>query len=316
MLAWTFRGVSFREVWEEFRAAHPLPLIAAVLLTTSTFVLRLFRWRLLLYTDAHRAVAYPPLWHAIAVGFMANNLLPLRAGEVIRAFSVTRLAPVRMTAALSSLVVERLLDGFIIVGLLLFAILRAGIPGDATIAGVRVAHVASRTGLLCGALLGVAFLMLAFPAFSERMVRRLVAAPRLADRIVKAIEGVRHGMGALTSPGRIAASVFWSLAVWVVNGLSFYVAFLAFEIPVGVPGALLLQSLLVLGIAVPSSPGFFGVFEAVIKAVLAIFGVASGPAVSYALTYHITTFIPITLLGLWSLSRTPIELRAVREAGA
>ena len=121
-------------------------------------------------------------------------------------------------------------------------------------------------------------------------------------------------MGALTSPGRIAASVFWSLAVWVVNGLSFYVAFLAFEIPVGLPGALLLQSLLVLGIAVPSSPGFFGVFEAVIKAVLAIFGVASGPAVSYALTYHITTFIPITLLGLWSLARTPIALREARQA--
>ena len=74
-----------------------------------------------------------------------------------------------------------------------------------------------------------------------------------------------------------------------------------------------MQSLLVVLIAVPSTPGYFGVFESGIKAVLIVFGVDANTAVAYALTFHITTFIPITVLGLWSLSRTPITLTAASE---
>ena len=78
-------------------------------------------------------------------------------------------------------------------------------------------------------------------------------------------------------------------------------------------GALLLQSLLAFGIAAPSTPGYFGVFEAVAAAVLSLFGVPTAVGFAYGITYHITTFIPITLLGLWSLARTGLHLRDVRQ---
>ena len=113
----------------------------------------------------------------------------------------------------------------------------------------------------------------------------------------------------LASPVRIVAVLFWSLVMWTINGVSFYLGYLAFGIPVGLGGALLQQSVLAIGIAAPSSPGYVGVFEGAIKAVLALFGVESSKAVAFALTYHISTFIPLALLGGWSLFRTGMSLK-------
>lgn len=315
LLAWVLRDVSFGEVWHAARSADLLWILAAVLLATSTFVLRLFRWRLILRTAEDRPLPTAALWHSIAIGFMANNILPFRAGELVRAFAVTRLGGVPITTALSSLLLERLFDAVTIITLLFVGLLSAGIPASTQVAGFEVAELATRTAMLVGILLGACVVGLAFPKLADGVIHRLAPA-RLADRVVGMLDGVRSGLGALRSPSRIAAVTLWSAAVWLVNGLSFYAGFKAFQIVVGFGGALLQQSLLVLGIAVPSTPGFFGPFEAAIKAVLALFGVDSNAAVSFALTYHFTTFLPITLLGLWSLARTPVSLKGLREASA
>jgi len=113
---------------------------------------------------------------------------------------------------------------------------------------------------------------------------------------------------------RVCASALWSLVLWLMNALALYVGFAAFDIRVSYVGALLLQGLLVLGIAIPSTPGFFGPFEAVIVAVLALYGVTNDVAFSYAIAYHITSFLPITLLGLWSLTRVPGGFQGIRQA--
>jgi len=81
-------------------------------------------------------------------------------------------------------------------------------------------------------------------------------------------------------------------------------------------GALLLQGLIGFGVALPASPGFVGVFEAATRATLAIYGIDATRAVSYAVAYHVTTFFPITLLGLYSLSRLRLHLAELRAAAA
>ena len=73
-------------------------------------------------------------------------------------------------------------------------------------------------------------------------------------------------------------------------------------------GALLLQGILVLGISVQLTPGFVGQFEASIVAALALYGVPNDLASSYAIAFHGATFLPIILLGAWSLARTPVAL--------
>lgn len=314
LLAWALRDVSLDDVLRHIASARPGPLAAAVVIATLTFPLRLIRWRLLLRDERGEPYPTAPLWHAIALGFMANNVLPLRAGELVRSYTAARLAGARFTTVISSVAVERIFDGLTVIALLSLALLNPGLPGSITVAGTSVAQLA-RVGGIIGvvALLG-AILVVVAPLAAERMVRRLLPHARLADRIVYLIEGIRQGLTVLRSPSRLVRVVFWSLVVWLVNALAFYVGFAAFDIPVGYTGALLLQGLLILGISIPSTPGFFGPFEAVIVAVLAIYGVSSSLAFSYALAFHITTFVPITLLGLWSAARSPEGFRMLRRS--
>jgi glycosyltransferase 2 family protein len=294
-------------------AARPGPLIAAVVLATITFPLRLVRWRLLLRDE--RGGRYPaaPLWHAIALGFMANNLLPLRAGELLRSYTAARLAPARFTTVISSVAVERIFDALTVVALLTLALLTSDLPASVTVGGTSVAQLARLAGIAGMVALLAAILVVAAPLAAERMVRRLLPHAHLADRIVDLIEGIRQGLAVLRSPARLVGVIFWSLVLWLVNALAFYAGFAAFDIPVSYAGALLMQGLLVLGISIPSTPGFFGPFEAVIVAVLALYGVPRGLAFSYAIAFHLSTFVPITLLGVWSMARTPGGFTALRR---
>jgi uncharacterized protein (TIRG00374 family) len=313
LLLWALRGVRLTDVLQHVAAAKPAPLLAAVVLATLTFPLRLIRWRLLLRDDRGQPYPAGSLWHAVALGFMANNVLPLRAGELVRAYAASRLAGIRFATVLSSIVVERIFDALTVVALLTLALLTPDLPASISIGGVSVAQMAQTGGVVGGAALLVAILVLAAPLTAERMVRRLLPWQRLADRIVGLIEEIRQGLVVLRTPARLLAVLFWSLVLWLVNALAFYVGFWSFDIPVGYAGALLLQGLLALGISIPSTPGFFGPFEAVIVAVLGLYGVPRDLAFSYAIAYHLTSFIPITLMGLWSLTRTPDGLRGLRE---
>ncbi len=314
LLAWALRDVSFDEVLSHIRSARAGPLAASVVIATLTFPLRLVRWRLLLRNE--RGESYPsgPLWHAIALGFMANNLLPLRAGELIRSYTAARLAGARFTTVISSVAVERIFDALTVVALLIIALLNSDLPGSVMVGGTSVAQLARVAGVIGIVALLMAILVVAAPLAAERLVRRVLPHARLADRIIHLIEGIRQGLVILRSPGRLAGVVVWSLVLWLVNALAFYVGFAAFDIPVSYTGALLLQGLLVLGISIPSTPGFFGPFEAVIVAVLALYGIPRGLAFSYAIAFHVTTFIPITLLGLWSTVRSPEGFGILRRS--
>jgi uncharacterized protein (TIRG00374 family) len=314
LLLWAMRGTSPSEILHHVRAARPAPLLAAVVLATLTFPLRLIRWRLLLRDQQGRNFPAAPLWHAVALGFMANNVLPLRAGELVRSYTASRMAGIRFTTVLSSIAVERIFDALTIAGLLVPALLSPDLPGSVAVAGISVPQLTRMAGLLAGLALLVAGLVLAAPLAAERLVRRLFPWERFADRVVRLIEGIRQGLVVLRTPSRLILVMFWSLTLWLVNALAFHVGFAAFDIPVSYVGALLLQGLLVLGISIPSTPGFFGPFEAVIVAVLALYGVPRDVSFSYALAFHVTTFVPITLLGFWSLTRTPGGFRGLRQA--
>ena len=313
LLLWALRGVGLADVIQHLKAAEPGPLVGAVVIATLTFPLRLLRWRLLLRHESGQAYPSRPLWHAIALGFMANNLLPLRAGELVRIYTASRLAEARFTTVLSSVAVERIFDALTIVALLTLALLSPDLPPSVTVGNTSVPHLARVAGVLAGVGLLVAIAIVAAPLTAERLVRRLVGSKHLADRIVSLIEGVRQGLLVLRTPGRLAGVIFWSLVLWLVNALGFYVGFAAFHIPVSYIGAWLMQGLLILGISIPSTPGFFGPFEAVIVAVLALYGVPHDLAFSYAIAFHVTSFVPITLLGLWSLTRIPGGFRGLRQ---
>lgn len=315
LLYFSLRGLHFREVAQHVRNARVAPVLGGVALATLTFVLRIFRWQILLRGDDGRRLPAGPLWHAIAMGFMANNVLPLRMGEVVRTFAASRLTGTRFTAVLASIAVERLFDALIVVALLAAGLFTADLPASA-VAGVGVQRLVAVAGLAAVAGLLAATLVVVFPLLAERVVRLVIPSTRLAERLVGLIEGVRHGLSVLRSPGRVAGVVGWSFLLWGTSAISFLVMFRAFGITVDLPGALLMQGLIMFGIALPSTPGYVGAFELPIIAVLTLYTVDKSLAAAYALTYHVTTFLPITLLGAWSVVRTNLGLTAFRRETA
>ena len=316
LLAWALHGVDPGAVLNHLRRADPLLFFVAIALATATFPLRTIRWRVILRDAGGARFPLQPLWHATAVGFMANNLLPARAGEVARAYLARRQLPVRFTTALASIGVERVFDGLMMVALLVVAIAAPSFPRDATIAGTSLSRVATAGAALFGAALVLALLIVHRPApwraRFARLLHRLLPA-RHADRLLHFADGLVAGLAVLKSPGRFVTVVGWSLLLWAINALSFAVCFRAFGLPVPWVGAFLLQGLIGFGVALPSSPGFFGPFEAVTRATLALYGIGADRAVSYAVAYHIGGFIPITLLGLRSLSRSHVRLAELRR---
>jgi uncharacterized protein (TIRG00374 family) len=318
LLWWALHGVSLREVATHLRAVRPLPFLGAVVLATATFPLRTIRWRSLLQMGGTK-LPLIPLWHATAIGFMANNLLPARAGEVARAYAVRRLTGVRFTAAMGSVVVERAFDGIMLVGLLVAGIALGGFAHGGSVGGVALVRVAAVAAVVFVPALGLAFWLVHWPAPALRAARwgteRLLPR-RWAARAVSLLEGTLAGFDALKSPRRLALVVAWSVVLWLVSAASYWVGCIALGLQVPASAALLLQGLIALGAALPSSPGFFGPFEAVARATLSLYGVAAPEAVTYAVAYHLAVFVPITALGLWSLSRAHLHMTDLSNAAS
>jgi glycosyltransferase 2 family protein len=318
-LAWAVHDVDLRDVLEGVRHANLLLIVASALLATLTFPLRTLRWRVLLRdVDGGR---YPlgPLWDAVAIGFMANNLLPARAGELARGWVASRRLPVRFTTALASIGVERVFDGLTMLGLMAVAIAAPSFPSHAMVRGTSLAHVAAGAAAVFGALLLFALIVVHRPAPWLALFGRIARAllpPRAAARVVSIVDGLVAGLEVLKSPSRFVAVVGWSLALWLVNAAAFALCFRAFGMHVPAEGALLLQGLIGFGVAIPSAPGFWGIFEGATRLTLQFYGIGATSALAYAFAFHIAGFIPITLLGLEALSRAHLHLGDLRGATA
>jgi len=321
LLAWALHGVDARALFDHLRRANPWLMLATITLATCVFPIRALRWRLMLRDASGAPLPLGPLWHATAIGFMANNLLPVRAGELARAYAARQGAGggVRFTTALASIAVERVFDGLTLVALFTLALLAPSFPRDATIGSVQLAGLAKAGAALFAGILVIGLLVVHRPAPWIALLARVAHAvlpARLADRVTHLAEGLVAGLDVLKSPGRLLGVVAWSLVLWLVNAAAFAGCFRAFGLPVPPEAALVLQGVVGFGVALPSSPAFVGVFEAAARGTLALYGVDATRAVSYAVAYHVGTFIPITLLGLASLSRMRLHLAQLRSAPA
>jgi len=313
LLAWTFRDVSFRAVWAHVREADPVWLAAMVVTATFGFVLRAMRWRLLL-APVYPATRFDSRFGAVCIGFMANNVLPARLGEFARAFAVSRIEPVRAGAALGTLVVERLLDGLVLASVLALCLMLPGSP----IASPLVRNIAA----LGAAIFFAGWLLLGFLAreperwvgLFDRSVGRLLP-PRAKRRLSGVLSAFVEGLAVLHDGPIFLRTLVWTLVLWLVLAASVWFGLLAFAIESpGLVGALLLQSLIGFAVAIPSSPGFFGPFEAACRLGLDLYGVGAARTVGFAVTYHVLTFLPVTLLGLWYLHRMGMQWRQLQRS--
>lgn len=303
---WLFRDEDPAEVWSHIRGADFGLLLLAVAVTTATFPVRAIRWRYLL-EPVQDAAPFRSRFAAVCIGFMTNNLLP-RVGEFARAYAYGKQEPITATTAFATLVVERLLDAIAILFLLLLAL--AGFPAEELppelATGIRLVC------LLLGVIVLGALLLLGAPGRSTGAARwfgRRFLPERLADGFVNLIEGFARGLEALRGWRLILPALAWSLVVWTLQSLSFWIGFIAFDIRLGFDAALFTNASVAFASLVPT-PGFFGTFHAASRIALSdIYGIAEAPALGFAFGWHLGSFLPITLMGLWYARSLGVSLR-------
>jgi hypothetical protein len=317
-LIWfTLRGVALGEVWARIRSADLGLLGAAVFVATAGFLVRAWRWKVLL-RPLEPQTRLRARYAAINIGFMANNLLPARVGEFARAYAFSRLDPrVSVSGAFGSLVVERVLDGLVLTGFLVACVATPGFP-EITMAGPFAAVLRSALVVLA-VIAGGLVLLLAFPrpavAVVEAIARRL---PGSMERLVAdSMEAFLGALGVVKSPLLFVQALAWSIGFWAFHGLSFWLGMLAFDIDVGIVAAYFTEAVVGFGVALPAAPGFFGTFHASVDFALAtVYGVGHTATLAFAYGYHLGGFIPVTLIGLWYARQLGLSLGEVGASEA
>lgn len=318
LLWWLFRDEDLSGVWGHIRAADAPLLFASAAIAMAGFAVRALRWRYFLAPVQPRS-PFGSRFAAVAVGFMANNLLPSgRAGEPGRAYAYSRMEPVGFTAALATLVVERLLDGAVIFALLFVAILSPGFPAETLPEDLATAMRVAAGGL--GVMLAGAVLVVAFPSPCLRVGARLVALlppGRPATGLTGVMKSVVEGLASMRGWRLMLPALAWTFGVWLVQSLSFWAGFLAFDIRLPFAAALLTNGAVAIVAALPGPPGYVGTLQlAVSLALVQVYGVAPEPVLACAVAWHAVNFPPITVMGLWYTRRLGISLKDFRGGGA
>jgi glycosyltransferase 2 family protein len=311
----TFRRMDLGEVWRNLRDVDVGLYILSSAAATFVFWIRAWRWRGILEPVA--IVPFRSRFAAVTIGFMGNNLLPARVGEFLRAYALSRSERVSIVASLASLVVERLFDGVMVIGLLFLAMSLPGFPEVTAGEGSRYAGYAQAAGTLVVVLILLLFGLVFLPRQAVALVERIVLVfPDSVRRpVVSALEAFLTGVGILRDPVLLIRATGWSVVLWLFNAVGFWIAFHAFGLPLPFTAALFFQSAIALAVSVPSGPAFVGVYHGAAVFVLAnMWGAPVAAAGAFAVGFHIAGFIPVTLIGLYYAWRMGLSVREVRSS--
>jgi hypothetical protein len=318
LLWYAFKGIDLNQVAVALRGSDLMLWTLCTIASQLIFPLRARRWRTLLDPVAPN-LPFGPLWRATAIGMMCNNVLPARVGELVRVFVIVReRREVKWSTAFASIAIDRAFDALSVLLLLVIAMLAPNFPADFAIAGTPVR--ATALGLLAViiALFACYFALARWPHAAEEVIGRITGAlvPKHKARIGALVHTVAAGLGVLREVRTFVAAFAWAMAHWLMNALAFWFGFKALGIDAPFLAACFVQGIIALGVSVPSSPGFVGVFETMAKLSLPVYGVSEELAVTWAIGFHVLSYIPITLIGAWYFLRMGVHLGDVEAAKA
>ena len=310
---YTMKDVKLGEVAAALRGANYLGFLIAMLCTLAGFWLRAVRWRYLLANVKRVGVA--SLYSATMIGFMANNLLPLRLGEFVRAWALGRKESISKTTAFATVVVERVVDMVTLLCILGLALLVHPLS-ESTQAGRMTRAGATALLLTCVGLTGVVVALEKVPARAHAAAA-LLARPLpqgMRDRGAKLLDNFLSGLSLFADLGRLAMVMLLSFVMFGVVVLGIHVSLWAMGIEVPWYGGLVMLVITAIGIMVPAAPGYIGTMNLACVAGLALFDVPKSAATSFSWLYWASQYLPVTVVGLYYLRREGLSLRQLGTA--
>ncbi len=311
--AWSLRGTDSEALKTGFLNADywSLPIILALLF--GFYWLKTLRWQWLLAPVAPLTIRqlFPPM----LIGFAANNLLPAHLGEFIRVFVVRKKYGVPASTVLSTVILERIFDVLAILALF----------------GVGLAFTDDlpdnyRNGaIVLGALAGaVVVAVVVYLIWTEPFIRLVTWSlsllpflpAKLSTGLVEMLRKGGDGLIALKSAKAVLLIVVTSLLQWLLNGLIAYVALRAFHIDVTPATGLIVTGVTAFGVTIPSTPGYFGVIQMCFQVSMNAQHVKPDPSLvlGASVYYHMSMYIPVTMLGLYFLHQLGLSLKDLQKA--
>lgn len=304
------QGLDLESFWQILRQANYWWLALAVPVYFIGVWLRTLRWRSMLL----HLIPIPAsrLFPTVVIGYMGNNVYPARMGEVLRSYVLRRNTGVPISASLATVVLERLFDGLVML-LFIFATLPFA-PLPPAFSGLVI---------VVSAIFGLALIaFMAIAAKPERLSRLYTLA---VDRLAPArwrpqLHGLFDrfivGLQSLRSPRQLLAIALISVAIWLVETLTYWIVLLAFPFSVSFAVLMLMTAVVNLFTTIPSTPGYVGTFHAPGIAILMQFGVPQALATGFTVVLHATLWLPITLLGAFFMLRESIGWGDMARAAA
>jgi glycosyltransferase 2 family protein len=318
LVAWFLRDANIADVWTQVQHARISLLVLAFACVLATYWARAIRWHYLLAPVGH--ARFRSVFRATVIGFAALAILPARVGDVLRPYLLARREGLSTTATFATIVLERVLD--LIAVLTLLAIYVWGFAGDNGLPErlLRPIEVsATLAAAIAALLLGVMWVLGTHP---ERIGALAAAGARilpgrLSDRVGQLASTFSGGFAAARDPRALLLAVLWSFPLWLAIAAEAWAVTVAFGIAMPFAGTFLLQSLLVIGVAVPTPGGVGSYHEAYRIGVTTFFGAPNDRAVAAAIVTHAISFVPVVLLGVVFMAQDGLSVSGLKDlAGA
>ena len=300
------RKVDFEDLWMAIKNANYWWTVPNMILMVFSTWMRAYRWKFMV-NPIKRLKVYP-LFTSTMIGFMANNVLPARLGEFVRAYSLGEKAEISKSAAFATIVVERVFDGFSLLFILWITLLFSHFPDWVKRAG-------NITLILNIALL---FTLIFLEVKTEPTLRFFKGVFKFLPSTVstKASEILYKfttGLKVFRDWSSILWILVWSLLIWAVIGISNCFIFFAFNLYPPFHASFILLIMVALAVMLPSSPGYIGTFQYACIIALGLFGISQSVAFSFSVVLWVSQFLPITSLGLYYLKKEHLSLKGARE---
>jgi glycosyltransferase 2 family protein len=308
LLYFAVRGVDWGNVWRVIAGARWPFLGAAASMASLAYFLRSLRWRILLNAEGRFSVG--AVFWAMMAGYLGNNLLPARAGELVRTYLISRQSKLSKTYVLTTALSERLMDVVALVLTSSVVLLRIDPKPQWMEDAARPLAAAAALGVLAVVALPYTGDLLA------KVVERLPLPARIKGLALGLLKQILTGLASFHNWQRLAGFIGLTAMIWASDAAGVMLAVYALNLRISFEVALLLLTGLGLGSALPSTPGFVGIYQAVAVTVLPPFGISRDSALAYILVAQAMGYVIVLAFGLPGFYRFSRGKRALQETAS